>query len=255
MSLNPRLSQWQGKRCWVIGASTGIGRALARHLHGLGAQVALSARSVGTLTEAAQGLNGAEVLPLDMTDAAALAQARDALMDRWGGLDVVLVVAGTYGPMRADAIDLPLARQTIDINLMGVFNAVAAVMPVLKAGAHLGVVSSVAGYRGLPKALAYGASKAAVNNFCEALYLDCQPLGIAVHLICPGFVETPLTAQNDFKMPALISPEQAAIEIVRGFARGEFETHFPKRFTGWLKFARLLPYRWYFPLIRRVTGL
>jgi NAD(P)-dependent dehydrogenase (short-subunit alcohol dehydrogenase family) len=117
------------------------------------------------------------------------------------------------------------------------------------------IVSSVAGYRGLPNALAYGPTKAALINLAEALYLDLAPKGIGVHLVDPGFVDTPLTEQNKFSMPALISADAAARELLRGLARGEFETHFPKRFTRWLKLLRLLPYPLYFAAVRRYTGL
>jgi NAD(P)-dependent dehydrogenase (short-subunit alcohol dehydrogenase family) len=113
----------------------------------------------------------------------------------------------------------------------------------------------VAGFRGLPQSLAYGPTKAALINLAETLYLDLQPHGLGVSVINPGFVETPLTAQNDFHMPALLTPAQAAQAIVQGWSRGEFEIHFPKRFTRVLKLLRLLPYRLYFPLIRQATGL
>ena len=119
----------------------------------------------------------------------------------------------------------------------------------------IGIVASVAGYRGLPKALIYGASKAAVINFTESLYLDLEPKGIGVYLISPGFVKTPLTDSNEFKMPALISAEEAAGAILKGLRQGRFEIHFPKRFTLLLKFLQLLPYRWYFALVHKSTGL
>ena len=123
-------------------------------------------------------------------------------------------------------------------------------------GGHISLVSSVAGYRGLPQALAYGPTKAALINLAEMLYLDLQPLGLGVSVINPGFVETPLTAQNAFHMPALITPEQAARGHRRRAGRaGEFEIHFPKRFTRWLKALRHLGYGAYFPLVRRSTGL
>jgi short-subunit dehydrogenase len=115
-------------------------------------------------------------------------------------------------------------------------------------------VSSVAGYRGLPRSLAYGPTKAALINLAEALYLDLRPSGVGVSVVNPGFVETPLTAQNKFHMPALITPEVAAREMIAGWARGAFELHFPRRFTHWLKFMRLLPYRVYFPLVRKFTA-
>jgi short-subunit dehydrogenase len=113
----------------------------------------------------------------------------------------------------------------------------------------------VAGYGGLPKALIYGASKAALINFTETLYLDLHGRGLGVYLINPGFVRTPLTARNDFPMPHLIDADRAAQEIVAGLERGEFEIHFPKAFSRKLKLLRLLPYRWYFAAIRRSTGL
>ena len=117
------------------------------------------------------------------------------------------------------------------------------------------LVGSVAGFRGLPQGLAYGPTKAALINLAETLYLDLRDSGIGVSLVCPGFVQTPLTAQNDFAMPALITSQQAASAILRGWSRGQFEIHFPKRFTRWMKTLRLLPYSAYFPAIRRMTGL
>ena len=119
----------------------------------------------------------------------------------------------------------------------------------------IGIVSSVAGFSGLPKALVYGPSKAALINLCESLYFDLSRRGNAVYLINPGFVKTPATANNDFVMPGLISADEAAREILSGMERGQFHIHFPKRFTNWLRLARLLPYRWYFYLIHKVTGL
>jgi short-subunit dehydrogenase len=113
----------------------------------------------------------------------------------------------------------------------------------------------VAGFRGLPQSLAYGPTKAALINLAEALYYDLSPHGVGVSLINPGFVETPLVAGNDFEMPALITPEKAAQEILKGWRKGEFHIHFPKRFTRVLLLLRLLPYRWYFALVRRGTGL
>jgi short-subunit dehydrogenase len=120
---------------------------------------------------------------------------------------------------------------------------------------HISLVSSVAGWRGLPNGLAYGPTKAAMTNLAETLYMDLQDRGIGVSLINPGFVATPLTAQNNFQMPALLTPEQAAQAMLKGWAQGEFDIHFPKRFTLWLKLMRLMPYRFYFALVRRFTGL
>jgi len=130
------------------------------------------------------------------------------------------------------------------------------VLPLLLAQGHghVSLVSSVAGFRGLPKSLAYGPSKAALTHLGEVLYLDLKPHGIGVSVVHPGFVATPLTAQNTFHMPALISPEQAAKDMLQGWRDGLFDIHFPKRFTWFLKLLRILPYRWYFPLVRQFTA-
>ena len=120
---------------------------------------------------------------------------------------------------------------------------------------HISLLASVAGFRGLPQSLAYGPTKAALINLAETLYLDLSTKGIGVSLVNPGFVETPLTSQNEFHMPALIQPEQAAQAMLRDWAKGRFEIHYPKRFTLWLKLMRVLPYRWYFYLVRRATKM
>lgn len=256
-SMNPEISSWARRRVWVIGASTGIGAETARALLGKGARLALSARSQDKLESVAQGYPDAMILPLDITDHAGVLAARDAIMARWEGLDLVLIVAGSYNEMQADTFDLAIANQLIDLNMRGVFNCLDAVLPTLlrqQSGA-LGIVASVAGYSGLPRALIYGPTKAAMINLCESLYLDLRPRGVGVYLVNPGFVDTPLTAHNDFPMPALISPQQAASDIIRGMECGDFHIHFPRRFTNWLRLARLLPYRLYFWLIHKVTGM
>ncbi len=256
-SMNPRVRDWQGQRVWVIGASTGIGAETARLLLEKGARVALSARREAALQAVAQDCARALVLPLDVTARDQLLHARDRLLAEWQGVDLVLLVAGAYGEMRADGIDLDMVDQLLDLNLRAVFRCVDAVLPTLltQGSGGIGIVSSVAVYSGLPKALAYGPTKAALINLSESLYFDLHPRGIGVYLINPGFVATPATAQNDFAMPGLISAQEAAREIVSGVERGRFHIHFPKRFTNWLRFARLLPYRLYFPLIHKVTGL
>jgi NAD(P)-dependent dehydrogenase (short-subunit alcohol dehydrogenase family) len=255
--MNPRIDDWAGKRVWMIGASSGIGAAAAHHLLLLGARVALSARNTEALTRAASVSTHALVAPLDVTDHASVLRARDAIVGEWGGIDLVLVVAGGYNEMRADSFDLAAANAMMDLNLRGVFNCLDAVLPLLIAqgAGGIGIVASVAGYGGLPKALVYGPTKAALINLTEALYLDLRPRGIAVYQINPGFVDTPLTAHNDFPMPALMSADDAADAMVWGIERGKFHIHFPVRFTNGLRLARLLPYRLYFWLIHKVTGL
>lgn len=259
MALNPPIRDWKDRRCWIVGASTGIGAALADRLAAAGARVALSARRAAPLEEMAARYpkGSALALPLDITDAPALAKAAARLGKAWGGIDLVVLMAGEYKPMRAWDLDLAAARAMVDTNLMGAFNVLAAVVPRLveQGSGTIALVSSVAGYRGLPKSLVYGPTKAAVINLAEALYLDLQPKGIGVCVVNPGFVRTPMTDQNDFKMPALIEPGEAADEIVAGLARGEFEIHFPKRFTRFLKVLQLLPYGRYFPAVRKATGL
>jgi NADP-dependent 3-hydroxy acid dehydrogenase YdfG len=258
MSLNPCIRDWRGRRVWVIGASSGIGAALARTLLAQGARVALSARSTPGLAEiaATPGANTL-VLPLDVTDAASVAPALQQVVAAWGGIDLVLWCAGSHSPVRAWELDAAEARRLVDVNLNGVINGLPAVVGqlLLQKSGGIAIVSSVAGYGGLPTALVYGATKAALINLAETLYLDLAPRGIAVHLINPGFVKTPLTDKNTFKMPALISAEEAAQEIIDGFARGSFEIHFPRRFTLWLKLLQLLPYRWYFALVHKGTGM
>ena len=254
--LNPPLATYAGRRVWLIGASYGIGAALARELLGRGAQVALSARKRELLEQVAAGHAAARVQPLDITDHASVLAARDALLQTWGGIDLVLVVAGTHTEMRAQDFDIARARQLLEVNLHGVLNCVDAALPPLLAQGTGGIaiVSSVAGYIGLPKALIYGASKAALINFTESLYGDLRPRGIGVYLVNPGFVDTPLTQKNDFEMPALMKAEDAARVTLDEIAAGRFEIHFPKRFTRALKLLRVLPYRWQLWAVRRFTG-
>ena len=200
---------------------------------------------------------GALALALDLSRDGEIEQARDQLLAAWGGIDLVIFNAGTYRPLRAWELSADAVRETLDTNLVGTMSGTAAVLPTLleQGCGAIALVGSVAGYGGLPKATVYGPSKAALINFAEVLHLDLAPRGIGVFLINPGFVATPLTAQNDFAMPALQTPAQAAEAIVDGFAQGDFEIHFPKRFTRVLKLLQWLPRRLYFPLVRRATGL
>jgi len=253
------ISSFSEKHIWVIGASSGIGEACARALIAAGAKVALSSRRVERLNQIAESasLNQALVMPLDVTNESQLQKTYQTILDTWGSIDLMLFVSGVYTPLRADDFDIRVAEQTIDANLLGPMRAVALVLPeMLKAhSGHIAIVGSVAGYSGLPKALAYGPSKAAIINFCENLYYDLLPTGISVHMISPGFVATEATAQNDFEMPALISAEEAATEILSGIQNGEFDIHFPKRFSRFLKFLRILPYPLYFWIVRRFVKI
>ena len=256
MSFNPPLADWRGKTVWLLGASSGIGQATAHALHAQGATVFVSARNAQALAGFVQSHPGAVALALDVTDRAAVNAAAQTVLAA-GPLDLVMYCAGYYKEQRATGFDLADMLRHSDVNYSGVLYLLDAVLPALLAqkSGHISLISSVAGYTGLPKSLAYGPTKAALINLAETLYLDLKDSGIGVSLICPGFVETPLTAQNQFTMPALITPAQAADEILLGWRKGEFEIHFPKRFTRWMKALRLLPYGARFAAVRKITSL
>ncbi len=255
--LNPPLRDWPGQVVWLVGASSGIGQATASLLHQRGAQVVVSARRVEALQAFEQQHPGSFSLAADATDHAALCLAAQTVVARFGRLDLVVYCAGHYQALRATAFDLQSALQHQHVNYVGALHLLDAVLPTLlkqKSG-HLSWVSSVAGYRGLPNSLGYGPTKAALTHLAQILYLDLQPLGLACSVINPGFVQTPLTAQNTFAMPALITPEQAALEIIKGWEKGQFEIHFPKRFTRWVKLLSHLSDRLYFMAVRRGTKM
>ena len=255
--LNPPFASYAGRRVWVIGASYGIGAAIARELIARGARVALSARKRELLDEIASTAAQALVLPLDVTDHASLQRAAEQIGAQWGGADLTLVVAGTHTEMRAQDFDLAAARKLLEVNLHGVLNCVDVALPLMRRagpGAGIAIVSSVAGYVGLPKALIYGASKAALINFTESLYGDLRPEGYGVYLVSPGFVDTPLTKKNEFKMPALLPAADAARITLDEIAAGRFESHYPKRFTLGLKLLRILPHRLQLWAVRKITG-
>jgi len=247
------------QRVWVIGASSGIGEACAQELLKRGAKLVLSSRRIDRLEDIARSADATQslVIPVDVMDQSSITRAYQTIHAQWGGIDLLLFVSGIYIPLRADDFNMQDAQKTVDSNILGPMRAVATVLPdMLRAGhGHLAIVGSVAGYSGLPKALAYGPTKAAMINFCETLFYDLQPKGIGVHMISPGFVATEATANNDFDMPALISAQEAANEILQGIERGEFDIHFPKRFSGFLKFLRILPYPLYFWIIRKFVKI
>lgn len=253
--MNPPLQQWESKKVWIMGASSGIGWALAEALHNAGAKVIVSARSAQALQAFESGHPGSAGIALDVTDSAIFHAGAKQIWQAHGGFDVVVYCAGHYKAQQAFDYDLQEMLNHQQTNYIGALHFLSAVIPaLLKQGhGHISLVASVAGFRGLPNALAYGPTKAALNNLSEVLYLDLRGKGLGVSVINPGFVKTPLTAQNQFTMPALITPEVAAQEIIRGWARGKFEIHFPKRFTLWLKFLQLLPHAWYFSIIKRVV--
>lgn len=258
MSHNPRLTEWRNKTVWVVGASTGIGAALAEKLIVQGARVAVSARRAEPLhAMAARNVSGKVLaLPMDITEVAAWQRSLGEVTQTWQQLDLVVFMAGDYKPMRAWEIDLKVVRDMIEVNLMGFYNGLSVVVPQLiqQGHGHVSLVASVAGYRGLPKALVYGPTKSALINLAETLYLDLQPKGIGVSVVNPGFVKTPLTDQNEFKMPALITPEEAADAMLEGYADGDFEIHFPKRFSRTMKALEHMPYGAYFASVNKFAG-
>ena len=256
MSMNPPLTDWSDRVVWIVGASSGIGQATAAQLHALGAVVVVSARNAAALGAFAAAHPGSQALALDAGKRDDVRAAMLKLLTLNGRVDLVMYCAGHYKEMTAQAFDLDEMLRHLQINYIGALNVLDAVLPILRrqGSGHISLVASVAGYRGLPKAMAYGPTKAALQHLADTLYIDLHGQGLGVSVINPGFVATPLTAGNDFDMPALLTPEQAAGHIVDGWQRGRFEIDFPKRFTLWLKFLRLLPHRWYFAAIRRTTG-
>ncbi|TFY98143.1 SDR family NAD(P)-dependent oxidoreductase [Ramlibacter rhizophilus] len=254
--MNPPQRDWAGRNVWIVGASSGIGWSLAEALHARGARVFVSARRREPLQAFVDAHPGSVALPVDAEDGAAILAAAAQVAPE-GLLDCVVYCAGYYRAVRATRYDLSEMQRHERVNYSGALHVLDAVLPRLLAqgGGHLSIVSSVAGFRGLPLSLGYGPTKAALINLAETLYLDLRSQGIGVSLINPGFVDTPLTAQNAFEMPALMQPAQAAQAILRGWHNGSFEIHFPRRFTWWMKTLRLLPFRLYQASIKRVTGM
>jgi len=247
------------RTAWITGGSTGIGRALVLELVRRGARVAVSGRSVESLQSLeaeARGLPGAVMsLPLDVADRAATLQAGEEAMRLLGDLDLMVACAGTHVPMKANNFASAPFRALLDINVMGTVHALEAVIPrfVARRRGHIAVVSSVAGYRGLPTAAAYGASKAALINMSEALHIELARHGVTLQLVDPGFVRTPLTDKNTFTMPFLMPVEKAGRQFYEGLLTKRFEITFPKRFTWLVKLMRLLPYALYLPIVGTIT--
>lgn len=249
------------QRLWITGAGAGIGRALALAYARRGATVAVSARRADTLAALqaevqAQGLIGLIVpVPLDVTDRAATLAAVATIEELIGSLDLVILNAGTHEPFDPAAFDPTIFDRLFAVNLFGVVNGLAAVVPrmVARRGGRVAIVSSVAGYCGLPTAAAYGATKAALINMAEALKPELERCGVGVAVINPGFVRTPLTDRNTFPMPFLIEADDAAERIIRGLASGRFEITFPRRLSWALKMLRRLPYPIYFRVVGRTV--
>lgn len=241
----------QNKCVWLIGASEGIGAALAKKLAAEGARLILSARQAEKLEALRATLAGGghQAMPLDVCSLESVQAAWQALSA--SPPDVVIYNAGTYTPMDAQKLDLAAVEAMLDVNLHGAFRVVSTILPtyLARSAGHLVLVGSVAGYRGLPSAMGYGASKAGIIHLAENMKADLKGTNIKVQLVSPGFVKTRLTDLNNFRMPCMITPEQAADHIAAGLTSNAFEIHFPKRFTFMLKLLRLLPNAIYFRLV------
>jgi NAD(P)-dependent dehydrogenase (short-subunit alcohol dehydrogenase family) len=249
-----------GRVAWITGAGKGIGRALALRLADEGLSVVASARTardLESLVAEADGRPGRIVAqPVDVTHETAVARCAEDIESSLGPIDLLVCNAGTHVPLSVEAFESATFRDLMEVNVMGTVHCLAAVLPrlVARRRGRIAVMSSVAGYRGLPSAAAYGASKAALINMCEAMKPDLDRHGVGLSVVCPGFVRTPLTDRNAFPMPFMMEAGDAAERIVRGLRRGKFEIAFPRRFTMWLKLGRCLPYAWYFRFTRRMTG-
>ena len=239
---------------WIIGASSGIGKSLAEIYAGRGATVAVSARSEDALNALAQSAPNTHAYPLDVTDPEAVQDTVQRIEAEHGAIDLGIQSAAMWSQMGVDEFDTAKIRKSMEVNYGGTINVVGALIgPMMqRRGGHIAVIASVAGYVGLPQSLAYGPTKAALISFAESLKPDLDRYNVAVSVVNPGFVETPMTAANDFEMPFILQPNDAAERIVRGLDRGKFEIAFPWQLVSSLKALRKLPYGAFFSVARRM---
>lgn len=240
------------ERIWIIGASDGIGEALARAWAARGATLILSARSEDRLRALADDLGSRHVVvPMDVGDRTTVEAGATTVMGI-GPVDRVINLAALYDPGKVGEIDPVTAAQIVTVNLTGTLH-IAQIMPdVLRTGGQLALCGSVAGYIGLPQGQIYSATKAGVINLAQSLRSELHGR-VDVRLINPGFVDTRLTQRNGFTMPGLMTPDGAAAAIIKGLNSRRFEIHFPRRLTLVLKFIRSLPYWASLPLLRRLV--
>ncbi len=247
----------QKRLAWITGGGTGIGRALAQSLAADGWQVVVSGRRQGPLDETA-ALNASNIhpWPLDVSDLAAVRKAVPAIEAQHGPIGLAVLNAGMYSAIKLDTFKAETFADHMQVNYQGVVNCMDPLIPAMRGRkqGHLVLVASVAGYRGLPLASAYGPTKAALINLAESLKYMLEKEGIRISVCNPGFVETPLTENNKFPMPFLMQVDDAALAMKRGICTGKFEIAFPTRFVLLLKFFRCLPYSLYFPIIKKFTG-
>lgn len=237
---------------WITGASSGIGHALAVRLARAGAKVAASARNGEALAELAAAEPNIRAYPLDVTDGAATKLTVERIGAELGAIDLAVLNAGVWKPMGISRFTAEVAAQSMAVNHGGICNGLAALMPdmIQRGRGQIALVSSVAGYCGLPKSAAYGPSKAAVINLAEALYPELREKGVMLSLVNPGFVDTPMTESNKFPMPYLMNVDDAVSHIVRGLTARKFEIAFPWQMVTLLKLAKRAPYPLYFWIAR-----
>lgn len=233
------MTAFAGRTYWLIGASEGLGRALARQLSAEGARLVLSARNEERLKSLAEELPDARALPMDVTNLVSVRAAAVAA----GQVDGLIYNAGAYDPMRATEWDNTAALRMADVNFTGALRVLGEVVPrFVRAGqGDITLIGSLAGYRGLPAAIGYGASKAALVSLAETMRFDLKGTGVTVRIVNPGFIRTRLTEKNAFRMPMLMTPEDAAARVVRAMRRRRFRTDFPAPFSWAIRALDYLP--------------
>jgi len=244
------------KTIWITGGSTGIGKALAIRFANEGWNVAISARRENLLKELSNRFENISPFPLDVTDKENCKNIFNQVKEKFGNIDICFFSTGTWDPKKEKDIDVEQIENVFKINFFGTVNSIKAVEEYYKNRNEgtIAIVSSIAGYRGLPNSTGYGPSKSALNNLAESLYFDFGRHNVRVCLVSPGFIKTPMTDKNDFKMPFLKTPEFAADKIYDGLVnKKSFEIHFPKELTLTLKFFSILPYKLYFYLVKKLT--
>ena len=242
------------KVIWITGASSGIGKAVAIKFAKNGWIVAASARRENLLNELKEINKNIHSFPLDVTDINKCKLVSNNIINQFKNIDICLFGTGMHDPKSEKKFNLEKIREIMEVNYFGTMNSINSIYDYFcnKKNGQISIISSVAGYRGLPAAGAYCASKAALTSFAESLNFDMQMKNVRVSLVSPGFIKTPMTDQNDFPMPMIRSPEFAANEIYKGLTeKKSFEIHFPKAFTYFLKFLQILPSGLYFKLVSK----
>ena len=244
------------KVIWITGASTGIGKALAIKFSQNGWKVAISARREALLNEIASENKNIFAFPFDVTDKEKCNSTFNLIKNKFDNIDLCVFSTGTWDPKKEKEIDVEQIENVMKINFFGTLNCIKSVESYFKTRGYgqISIVSSIAGYRRLPNSTGYGPSKSALNNLAESLYFDFKRHGVRVSLISLGFIKTPMTDKNDFKMPFLKSPEFAAEKIYNGLVNSKsFEIDFPKQLTITLKLLKILPIKLYFKIVERMT--